>query len=72
MLYGICTKSLVKVLYFIFIFISSSIPRFSMKKSVNQLIKIKGLISDIYLLALHSTVNMGYSIRHGHDYCKPI
>ena len=29
------------VLYFIFIFISSSVPRFSMKKSVNQLIKNK-------------------------------
>ena len=26
-------------IYFIFIFISSSVPRFSMKKSVNQLIK---------------------------------
>ena len=37
MLYGICIKSYVKVLYFIFIFISSSVPRFSMKKSVNQL-----------------------------------
>ena len=28
-------------IYFIFIFISSSVPRFSMKKSVNQLIKNK-------------------------------
>ena len=41
MLYGICIKSQVKVLHFIFIFISSSVPRFSMKKSVNQLIKNK-------------------------------
>ena len=29
------------VMYFIFIFISSSVPKFSMKKSVNQLIKNK-------------------------------
>ena len=34
-------KSKVDVMYFIFIFISPSVPRFSVKKSVNQLIKNK-------------------------------
>ena len=44
MLHTIFIKCKVDVIYFIFIFISSSVPRFSVKKSVNQLIKIKGLI----------------------------
>ena len=44
MLRTIFIKCKVDVIYFIFIFISPSVPRFSMKKSVNQLIKkIKGL-----------------------------
>ena len=39
-------------MYFIFIFISSSVPRFSVKKSVNQLIKNKRPKYDIHGLAL--------------------
>ena len=42
MLRTIFIKCKVDVMYFIFIFISPSVPRFSMKKSVNQLIKNKG------------------------------
>ena len=41
MLHIIFIKCKVDVMYFIFIFISPSIPRFSVKKSVNQLIKNK-------------------------------
>ena len=41
MLHTIFIKCKVDVMYFIFIFISSSVPRFSVKKSVNQLIKNK-------------------------------
>ena len=44
MLHIIFIKLKVEVMYFIFIFISPSVTRFSVKKSVNQLIKkIKGL-----------------------------
>ena len=42
MLRTIFIKCKVDVMYFIFIFISPSVPRFSMKKSVNQLIKNEG------------------------------
>ena len=41
MLHTIFIKCKVDVMYFIFIFISPSVPRFSVKKSVNQLIKNK-------------------------------
>ena len=41
MLHIIFIKCKVDVMYFIFIFISPSVPRFSVKKSVNQLIKNK-------------------------------
>ena len=41
MLHSISIKCKVDVMYFIFIFISASVPRFSVKKSVNQLIKNK-------------------------------
>ena len=41
MLHTIFIKRKVDVMYFIFIFISPSVPRFSVKKSVNQLIKNK-------------------------------
>ena len=41
MLHTIFIKCMVDVMYFIFIFISPSVPRFSVKKSVNQLIKNK-------------------------------
>ena len=41
MLHTIFIKCKVDVMYFIFIFISSSVPRFSVKKSVNQLTKNK-------------------------------
>ena len=41
MLHTIFIKCKVDVMYFIFIFISSSVPRFSVKKSINQLIKNK-------------------------------
>ena len=41
MLHTIFMKCKVDVMYFIFIFISPSVPRFSVKKSVNQLIKNK-------------------------------
>ena len=41
MLHTIFVKCKVDVIYFIFIFISPSVPRFSVKKSVNQLIKNK-------------------------------
>ena len=41
MLHRIFIKCKVDVMYFIFIFISPSVPRFSVKKSVNQLIKNK-------------------------------
>ena len=41
MLRIIFIKCKVDVMYFIFIFISPSVPRFSVKKSVNQLIKNK-------------------------------
>ena len=41
MLLTIFIKCEVDVMYFIFIFISPSVPRFSVKKSVNQLIKTK-------------------------------
>ena len=41
MLHTIFIKCKVDVMYFIFIFILSSRPRFSVKKSVNQLIKNK-------------------------------
>ena len=41
MLHIIFIKCKVDVMYFIFIFISPSVPRFSVKKSVNHLIKNK-------------------------------
>ena len=41
MLHTIFIKCKVDVMYFIFIFISPSVPKFSLKKSVNQLIKNK-------------------------------
>ena len=41
MLHIIFIKCKVDVMYFIFIFISPSVPRFSVKTSVNQLIKNK-------------------------------
>ena len=41
MLHTIFIKCKVDVKYFIFIFILPSVPRFSVKKSVNQLIKNK-------------------------------
>ena len=41
MLHTSFIKCKVDVMYFIFIFISSSVPRFSVKKSVNQLTKNK-------------------------------
>ena len=41
MLHTIFIKCKVDVMYFIFIFISPFVPRFSVKKSVNQLIKNK-------------------------------
>ena len=41
MLHAIFIFMLGGCIYFIFIFISPSVPRFSMKKSVNQLIKNK-------------------------------
>ena len=41
MLHSILIKCLVDVVYFIFIFISPSVPRSSVKMSVNQLIKNK-------------------------------
>ena len=41
MLHIIFIKCKVDVMYFIFIFISPSVPRFSVKKAINQLIKNK-------------------------------
>ena len=41
-------------MYFIFIFISPSVPRSSVKKSVNQLIKNKRPnMTEVYLLYYH-------------------
>ena len=49
MLHTIFIKCLVDVMDFIFIFISPSVPRPSVKMSVNQSIKIKGLIIESHL-----------------------
>ena len=48
MLHTIFIKCKVDVMYFIFI--SPSVPRFSVKKSVNQLIKINALINNLVVL----------------------
>ena len=59
MLHTIFIKCKVDVLYFIFIFISPSVARFSVKKSVNQLIKNKrpnySLQTEKYCLNVSST-----------------
>ena len=52
MLHTIFIKCKMDVMYFIFIFISPSIPRFSVKKSVNQLIKNKRPKQEIYKIVL--------------------
>ena len=61
MLHTIFIKCKVDVMYFIFIFISPSVPRFSVKKSVNQLIKNKrpNIYAMCYIGQFSPIVNNG-------------
>ena len=49
-------------MYFIFIFISPSVPRFSVKKSVNQLIKNKRPKEKIKIIMICTDVNKNYML----------
>ena len=52
MLHTILIKCKMDVIYFIFIFILPSLLRFSVKNSVNQLIKNKASVKHFYLARL--------------------
>ena len=65
MLHTIFIKRKVDVMYFIFIFISPSIPRFSVKKSVNQLIKNKRPYQETPNILLIQINRFNVSNLHG-------